>query len=334
MGKKRERYLDIAKGVGILCIVLLHVEEGVFPSGLNTFIGSFMISIFFVTIGWLDGMRAEPLPMRELVKKRWQQIGKPYLWWSAIIYMFDLVLYAVGYYDTYFIAREAYKTLVLRGIGTLWFLPALFGGEVIWNMVRRSKYPCTVGLLALVATLCAQVVYFKIFGGATDSMTKIIEAPFNTIERMLSAWTSIAGGFLFRRLFVMVKAEGRSVWIYLVAGVVVTTVAYWCANHWPLPYTWGLAAPVIGPIGILLLSKAVERSRLADYFNYWGRNSLALMVSHYSIVLVLCEMLNKYLTNEPHIHGYPAFAWFVVVMLIEYFICEFITRKIPMTLGK
>ena len=32
--KKRERYLDVAKGLAILCIVLLHVENGVIPGGL------------------------------------------------------------------------------------------------------------------------------------------------------------------------------------------------------------------------------------------------------------------------------------------------------------
>ena len=73
--KKRERFLDIAKRVAILCIVLLHVENGVIPNGLNTFIGSFMISLFFVTTGWLDGYRTEPLKLKELCSKRWKQLG-------------------------------------------------------------------------------------------------------------------------------------------------------------------------------------------------------------------------------------------------------------------
>ena len=59
MGENRERFLDIAKGIAIICIVLLHVEEGVIPTSLNTFIGSFMISMFYITTGWLDGDRGK-----------------------------------------------------------------------------------------------------------------------------------------------------------------------------------------------------------------------------------------------------------------------------------
>lgn len=334
MDKKRVRYIDIAKGVAIICIVLLHIENGVFSPACNVFIGSFMISMFFVTTGWLDGYRAEPLPLRELVRKRWRQLGVPYLWWSGIIMAFDLVLYIAGYYDTYYICRETYKTLVLRGIGTLWFLPALFGGEMIWNCVRRSRYPIVTGILSVVATLVAFRLYGMAFGGATDSMTKIVEAPFRTLHNILGAWTSIAAGFLFHRLFVRLKGERLPHWAFLMLGVMVMAVAYWCANHWPVPFAWGLAAPVLGPMGILLISMAVENLRIADYFNYWGRNSFALMVTHYSIVIVLLEIFNRHITGEPYIHGYVAFAYFAACMVVEYFLCEFVTKRFPFTLGK
>ena len=61
---------------------------------------------------------------------------------------------------------------------------------------------------------------------------------------------------------------------------------------------------------------------------------MALMVTHYSIVMVICEIINKFLFNEPYIHGYPAFIYFIAIMIVEYFICEIITRKFPILLGK
>ena len=334
MGENRERFLDIAKGIAIICIVLLHVEDGVIPTSLNTFIGSFMISMFYITTGWLDGYRREPLPLRELVRKRWQQLAVPYFWWSIIIFSFDLILYIFGYYDTYFIGRELYKTLTLRGIGTLWFLPALFGGEIIWNVIRRSRYPWVIGLLSLVATLMLEALYLHMFGGATDSITKIIEAPFRTIYNVLGAWPGIASGFLLHRLLVRLKWEHWSRWLYGFFGGLFTAFGYWCANYWPFSFCWRIAAPIMGPIGVLLLSMAMGNIRYANYFNYWGRNSMALMVTHYSIVMVICEIFNKFLFNEPYIHGYPAFIYFIAIMIVEYFICEIITRKFPILLGK
>lgn len=48
----RERYVDMLKGLSILCITLLHYENGVLPKNLNIFIGSFMISCILCYI-WL-----------------------------------------------------------------------------------------------------------------------------------------------------------------------------------------------------------------------------------------------------------------------------------------
>lgn len=135
----RERYIDIVKGISILCIVLLHYEKKIFPSEVEIFIGSFMISSFYVTSGWVSAMRSRKLTFRELLKKRWRQLGVPYLWWTIIILCFDMILFVVGYYNILFIGQEFYKSITFRGIGTLWFLPALFGGEIIWFFLRRKK---------------------------------------------------------------------------------------------------------------------------------------------------------------------------------------------------
>ena len=331
--KKRARFLDIAKGVGILAIVLLHIEEGVLPGPVNVFIGSFMISLFFVTTGWLDAQRTEPLPLKELIRKRWKQLAVPYLWWSGLILLFDGMLWLFGYYDTYFISREVYKTFVLRGIGTLWFLPALFGGEIIWIWIRR-KQSLRLCLLALALTLVAQYFYGAVFNGATSNVMKIIQAPFYTINNILMAWIGIGGGFVFRKVFDMLHGATWSKGMLLLSGTVCCILAYGAANHWPLPVAWGLGAPLLGPFGILLLALALENSRCTDYLNYWGRNSMALMVTHYSFVMVACDIFHKWMFQEPKIVGYPAFAYFAVMMILEYFIAEYITKKHPHLVGK
>lgn len=136
---QRERYIDIVKGLAILCIVLLHYENGLFPTKVNVFVGSFMITTFYVTAGWLMAMRKNALTTKELLHRRWQQLGLPYCYWTAIIIIFDVLLWGGGYYDTYYIARELYKSVTLRGIGTLWFLPALFFGELIWHWLAKNE---------------------------------------------------------------------------------------------------------------------------------------------------------------------------------------------------
>lgn len=104
--KERTKYIDIAKGIAIICIVLLHFEDGLFPRQLNTFIGSFMITMFYVIAGWIDALRHEPRTLKDLIRKRWRQLGVPYILWTIIILAFDCILWISGYYDSYFIGSE------------------------------------------------------------------------------------------------------------------------------------------------------------------------------------------------------------------------------------
>lgn len=65
----RQRYIDIVKGLSILCIVLLHYGLGAFPNQINVFIGSFMITAFYVTSGWVDGMSTKKVAYKDFYSK-------------------------------------------------------------------------------------------------------------------------------------------------------------------------------------------------------------------------------------------------------------------------
>lgn len=107
MAKQRERYIDMVKGLSILCITFLHYEQGILPQCINIFIGSFMITAFYVTSGWVSAMHPVQRSSKEIIKKRWKQLGIPYLWWTAIILVFDLILFGFGYYDAH-LSKEKY----------------------------------------------------------------------------------------------------------------------------------------------------------------------------------------------------------------------------------
>lgn len=137
--KSRLQYIDTAKGLAIVSIVLLHFEEGIFTPQLNLFISAYMITMFYITAGWVDAMNENQRPFKEYLKHRWNQLMIPYIWWTGIILAIDSILWAFQYYDCYFMARELYKSITLRGIGTLWFLPALFGGSLLWHFTKQKN---------------------------------------------------------------------------------------------------------------------------------------------------------------------------------------------------
>lgn len=327
---KRERYIDEAKGLGILSITFLHyVKLDVLPVSFIAFLGMFAVPIFYVVAGWIMAMKDPGRTTKELCRLRLRSLGLPYLYWTAIILVFDCILWAFGYYDSYYIGKEIYKTVVLRGIGTLWFLPALFFGEIAWNLLRRKKGAWW--LSALIIFIAYHHFYGAFFSGKETSMWKIIQAPFYTVNSALTAIQDVAIGFLaykgYRKIRLSVRAE-------LIVGVLLCCLGFYFTSNLddilgPLyGYLWPLITPVVCSVGFILLFKALQNSRLLNYFDFWGRNSLSLMVTNYSIIQVLLIIfVTRTLRLEPE--GWIAIGMFAVAMPVQYLIALLLNRRFP-----
>lgn len=329
----RERYIDIVKGLSILCITFLHYEQGILPSTINVFIGSFMITAFYVTSGWVSAMNPSQRTLKELIKRRWKQLGIPYLWWTAIILVFDFILLGFGYYDIKFIGTEIYKSVTLRGIGTLWFIPALFGGEIIWAWLKRQNKVWVI-VVALVITIIYKQYYIQILGDKTETIYRIIDAPFRTVSNILGAWIGIAFGYYAYHILKnnLLKASKTSL---ITFGLAFCVFAFITANYLPpiLSPLWSFLAPLFGPLGLLLLAKSAQQSKALDYFNYWGLNSLNLMVTHYSIILVLFTIIIENGFDQPF-YGWTTIICFILSLPIQHLLVFVVDKYAKFTLGK
>lgn len=321
---KRERYIDIVKGISILCITFLHYEDGLLSERWNVFIGLFMVSMFYFVAGWVNALTGKNLTTKELAAKRWRQLGLPYVYWSLIILSFDLILFAFQYYDIYFISREMYKTLTLRGIGTLWFLPALFGGELIWNWLKNKS-----GIYAIVA-LCLSLIYMHLYTGyfseKEESIYKIIDAPFRSINSVLNAWILIGIGYYAYKLAYYLKTFKH--WLVIV-GLFLTIGAYWGIPYVNVPFL----ISTMECLGLMLVFYSCQHWKVWNYFDYWGRNSLSLMVTHYSITLVICKIIVENILDM-QFYGWTTIYAFVMSMIFTYFITLIINKYFPYLLGK
>jgi len=327
---RRLAYLDIAKGVAIVSIVLLHFATGFIPPYVNVFISSYMISMFYVTSGWVNAMQTQQ-PFKVFLRKRWHQLGVPYIAWTLIILAFDLILWIFGYYDTYFIAREVYKSVVLRGIGTLWFLPALFGGEILWWWTRQ-KHPLLRGLIMILIVGAIVLSYGYVLGPRDTLKASIIDAPFRVILNVSTAWIGVAAGFCFNH-YVLRWIQNRHQITVFITGLLIALAGWYLALWTPFPRLWSFGAPLLEPIGLILIIMSVETSPIWRYFHYWGRNSMALMVTHFSILIVLCDVAVRLICGHPMKGGWIAFSLFCVTMIAEYFIAEWLSRRYPKILG-
>ena len=340
-GMTRSLAIDQLKGLAIVCITLLHFEAGLIPYGPNTWIGSFMISAFYFTSGWLMGLKGkEKLPtVRDLACKRWRSLGLPYLWFSAVILLFDLIWILLGFEEWRTLGRDVYKTLTLRGIGTLWFLPALFFGELIFVWMIRKKLYLQIG--ALVLTLVWYWGYGKWSADYAyqNDIFRIIDSPFRTVRNFMGGWPIILFSFYLSRLFEY-KIRKMSKIVVLVIGVVLACFSYFFANYLfsMLPSTcsvvWGWFAPVWGPLGLFLIFSSIQSLRINQFFSFWGKNSLILMATHYSIYQVMCETFCERWLQISEFVGWVTILCFVVTMLVEYPTVYLINHHFSFLTGK
>lgn len=328
-------YIDNMKGLCILAITLLHYENGLFPNWLNTFIGSFMISGFYITNGWLHGLHKgnSTLKIKQFFNKRIRSLGIPYLYFSFIILCFDIIFYIIGHIDVQIIYRDLYKSFVLRGIGTLWFLPVIFFGELLF--VVTSKYNIQrycIPIVLIIWVFLSSFIGCKIELLFEPPVNKLILAPLFVISNSLYAYVMIT---LASYLPSLLSKKDR---IYYVFPF--TIAIYLVLNNMRLQVEiqtitnliWQFAvSTAIFSFFILLQHR---KCLFIRFLNYWGQNSLFLMLTHYSIIMEFCVYINNYFFGKTILSDWNAIFFFIITMLFEYPLALLVNKKFRFLLGK
>ena len=121
---KRIEYIDIAKGIGILLVVLGHNDFEVISVFAQRLIYSFHMPLFFFLSGYFLNTA---IPFFEFIKKRSNTLLKPFLFTVLLIYFTSVSFEKMGFNTA--ITRTVKS---LYGSGhyldwvQLWFLPHLF----------------------------------------------------------------------------------------------------------------------------------------------------------------------------------------------------------------
>ena len=337
MEKKRLNYIDATKGVAILCIAFLHFEQGVIPDWLNTWIGMFMITTFYVTSGWVTGINDKPITAKSVFKKRIKQLGVPYLWFSLLIILFDILWVELGRMESSILLRDVYKTIVLRGIGTLWFLPVLLIGEYIFNLIKNSKKKWMWAIIGLGTTLLVNYAYNCIWMPIrnTSEVYKIIDSPIRPIVQGLYAWPIIAVGYILgkrwgKSILGMNKIKLLSISALLFAISIILIIK----PPFNIYYINGLLSNTLPAIAFMCLFAVFSNNIIEKFFAYWGVNSLILMCTHFSITMEVMMAFDKYILHHPVFEGPRTIIYFVICILLTYPLVWLFNGKLRFMLGK
>ena len=137
--KERIGYYDIARGLGIIFVVIGHI--GTFYGPFRSFIITFHMALFFMISGMLIfETREEERSLTEIIKKKFFRIMVPYILFSVLSIIIEFVRLSLQ--DIYFWPhfRALFVTAgSFYGNSVMWFLPALFISEIIFLIIRRIK---------------------------------------------------------------------------------------------------------------------------------------------------------------------------------------------------
>ena len=159
MEKKRIEYIDIARGISIICVVLGHL--GLFQ--INRVVFTFHIPIFYFITGYFINTKYS---MNEFIKNKISTLLVPYFVTCLLIIVLgalkglyingiDGALYNILYWISASIygAGDSYTTpFYIIGIGAIWFLWASFWGSVFlrFTLNKSSKFRITTILLLFI----------------------------------------------------------------------------------------------------------------------------------------------------------------------------------------
>ena len=157
---KRITYIDIAKGLGILVIVLAHNDLAGYHPTLHKFIYAFHIPLFF----FLSGMFFRPeRAFGETTRRRFNTLLKPYLFAIFLIYLGEATFSNMTFpVIAGRIAKSMYATGYYIDWVQLWFIPHLFAANlfawVAWRVLFGRVKLDWLRWLLLFAMLAAGVL--------------------------------------------------------------------------------------------------------------------------------------------------------------------------------
>ena len=303
---KRIEYIDIAKGIGILLVVMGHNDFALVSPFFYKFIYAFHMPLFFFVSGMF--FKAE-LPFLTILRRRFDTLLKPYLFTVLLIFFMTLSFTKVNFDVSIMrVIKAMYANGHYIDWVQLWFLPHLFALNIFaflfYWLVKRSGLPWLKWLL-LIAIQVVGVLFLSAFWPFTlDVLGKEI-----TLYGLpLSIDLVLVSGFFF--ILGCEVNKGISDEFFKHPLTLIGTLAGLLAMVIFLPQTIDFntrffeSLPIntlealLGIAFILALSKQIERlPRLSAVFRYVGQASLIILIFHVPIQETWGEKM-MYITNN------------------------------------
>ena len=366
--KERLDYLDMAKGLGMILVLIGHLQgDSIFTFSpyihpLCVYIFSFHMPMFFIISGILaSANHYEKRPVKDFAVSRFRGIMIPYYWFSFFYLIFVVAAVVKGEIYPRGLYLNIWYVLSGYGMNVLWFLPALYLGEILFVFVK-GKNPKDLPFVVKVAVSNAVVYLLSYYIGTVKYETPfeqrlhefiivilrpVLVCGFITIgyylHKILERETKVGDFFNHPKL----NDKGKICLKYRLAYFALSIIMFGICfalfgindgiDFRTLAFRnvfFFFVCALSGSFGMLLLCRGLPRIGL---FCFWGTGSLIFMATHNSqtvltLALKAAMYVNQYLTRA---RGYICYA-IVVIIITAYstFMIWLIRKYFPFIIGR
>lgn len=353
--KKRIVYLDMAKGVGIVLMVAGHligslqsIDNKSYFSPLYQWIASFHMPLFFIISGILLHItREEEKDMRQIVSRKARTLLLPYASFSLIYFVINV--WTCIFQPELLKFPELWKffiySVTLRGVSVMWFLPALFIGEVcfLWRRKRFSDGALTafVGATGFCMMFFSPLLRWE--GWETGLVMMTLGSLLHTAMRGLFSMVFLLIGYGAARLLTGERrtAVGAAAEIFLGIALLALggVLCFWNGsvdlNYMVFDnFILYLISACAGSFGVIMVCRHMPTLRLLLFY---GTNSLVIMATHMEFKVMmhaiqLSYWLNQFITRAKEWVLFATMA--VLITLMEAAIVFIYNRYLYFLIGK
>lgn len=282
--KKRIDFIDIAKGIAIICIILGHLGS----NSINRVVFTFHVSIFFIITGYFTNKKYS---MKEFIYSKFKRLIIPYCITSVIMILISLlslrIFYGLNMIDKLG-AREWLMAAIygagdshvflgykFRAIGAIWFLWASFWASILLriSLEYKKKYRVLfIVILFIVGYFTPKIIWLPLS----------IQAGFCATAFMYIGYLVNAYFDKYKNLYLKYKK-----YIIVLSAIIWIQFIYNFKSFWLVHCDIGRGIiDIVGSICacycILLLSKTIKTKTKLVYklFEFSGKYSLLILCIH------------------------------------------------------
>ena len=290
----RIRYIDVARGIGILLVVAAHNDLALVSLLLYRFIYSFHMPLFFFLSGYF--LKSE-VPFLRFLGRRFNTVLKPYLFTILLIYLTSVSFSNMSFATALGrIAKDMYGTGPYIDWVPLWFLPSLFVTGLFAYLLQRLLLKHIrarlLRWLVLLGMAAVGVYFLEAFYPYSLTLPgkgyELYGLPYSLDLVLLTGFFYLLGSEI-RTTYMAGLLENP--WFLLGSGGAMVALAAFIPQTidfytrlFPL-FIVNLPRAILGILLTLAVSKQIEMhsGRLSDVLAYIGRASLFILIFHMPI---------------------------------------------------